>query len=75
MAITRMTFALPADLAQRLVSQVPSRDRSRFLTQALGKGLREEEALVRACTVANQGRDAKAIEDEWDQMRDEIESS
>jgi len=74
MAITRMTLALPTELAQQLVSRVPVRDRSRFIAEALKKSLREQEALVRSCRLANRDRDAKAIEEEWDQIRGGIES-
>lgn len=74
MAARKMTFSLPEDLATRLVKRVPARERSRFLAQVLEKSLLEEEdALVRACLAANQDPDIKAIEQEWDEIRDAIE--
>jgi hypothetical protein len=33
----------------------------------------DEEALVRSCLAANQDPDVKAIEQEWDEIRDVIE--
>jgi metal-responsive CopG/Arc/MetJ family transcriptional regulator len=74
MAARKMTFSLPSDLANQLVKRVPARERSRFLAQALEKSLQEEdEALIRACLMANVDPDIKAIEQEWDEIRDVIE--
>jgi hypothetical protein len=74
MAVRKMTFSLPIDLANRLVKRVPPRDRSRFLAQALEKSLREnDESLVRSCLLANQDPEVKAIEQEWEEIRDPIE--
>lgn len=74
MAARKMTFSLPTDLANRLVKRVPARERSRFLAQVLEKSLLEEdEALIRACLMANEEPDIKAIEQEWDEIRDVIE--
>jgi hypothetical protein len=74
MAARKMTFSLPEELAIKLVRRVPARERSRFLAQALEKSLQEEdESLIRACVMANQDPDVKAIEQEWDEIRDAIE--
>jgi|KBSMisStandDraft_5_1062788.scaffolds.fasta_scaffold33909_3 hypothetical protein len=74
MAARKMTFSLPEDLANRLIRRVPAHERSRFLTQALEKSLREDdESLIRSCLSANEDPDVKAIEEEWDQIRDPIE--
>lgn len=74
MAARKMTFSLPTDLANRLLKRVPARERSRFLAQVLEKSLLEEdEALIRACLLANEDPDVKAIEQEWDEIRDAIE--
>lgn len=74
MAVRKMTFSLPADLASRLVKRVPARERSRFLTQVLEKSLREDdESLIRSCLSANEDPDVKAIEQEWDEIHDAIE--
>ena len=74
MAVRKMTFSLPADLANRLVKRVPAHERSRFLTQVLEKSLREDdESLIRSCLSANEDPDVKAIEREWDEIRDAIE--
>ena len=74
MAARKMTFSLPADLANRLVKRVPARERSRFLAQVLEKSLREEDdALIRSCLLANQDPEVKAIEQEWDEIRDALE--
>ena len=74
MAARKMTFSLPEELATQLVKRVPARERSRFLAEVLEKSLREDdEALIRACLMANQDPDVKAIEQEWDGIRDVIE--
>jgi hypothetical protein len=74
MAARKMTFSLPEELATKLVRRVPARERSRFLAQVLEKSLREDdESLIRACLMANQDADVKAIEQEWDEIRDVIE--
>lgn len=74
MAARKMTFSLPVDLADRLTKRVPSRDRSRFLAQALEKSLGDEDAaLILSCQSANEDPDATAIETEWDQIDDPIE--
>lgn len=74
MAVRKMTFSLPADLANQLVKRVPARERSRFLAQVLEKSLREsDESLIRSCLSANEDPDVKAIEQEWDEIRDAIE--
>jgi hypothetical protein len=76
MAVRKMTFSLPQDLATKLVKRVPARDRSRFLAQALEKSLREDdESLIRSCLRANEDPDLKAIEKEWDEIHDPIEES
>ena len=73
MAVRKMTFSLPMDLANQLIKRVPSRERSRFLAQVLEKGLREgDESLIRSCLLANQDPEVKAIEQEWDSIRDAI---
>jgi len=74
MAARKMTFSLPEELAIQLVKRVPARERSRFLARVLEKSLREnDESLIQACLMANQDPDIKAIEREWDEIRDVIE--
>lgn len=73
MAVRKMTFSVPELLAAQFLSRVPSRERSRFVTEALVARLRErEQDLIRACDLANQDQDAAEIEREFEEMRDEI---
>lgn len=73
MATRKMTFTLPDDLASRFLRAVPSRDRSRYVTEAIAAKLRErEERLIRACEAANSDPDVHAIEAEWDALPEEI---
>ena len=74
MAIRKMTFSLPENLARQFAKRVPPRERSRYLSRVLEKNLREEEeTLVRSCLLANQDPDGKTIEEEFDQVPDPFE--
>ena len=73
MAIRKMTFSVPEPLAQRFVRIVASRDRSRFVTEALAARLEERDAaLIRACDIANQDTDLAEIEKEFDGLCDQM---
>ena len=74
MAARKMTFSLPLELADRLVKRVPARERSSFVARVLEKSLLEEdEDLIRSCVSANQDPEVKLIEQEWNEIRDDIE--
>jgi hypothetical protein len=71
MVARKMTFSVSDELAQLFVRRVPSRERSRFVEEALRARLREEEAdLVRACLEANQVADLLTIEEEFGALPD-----
>ncbi len=73
MASRKMTFTLPEDIAAQLLRRVPPRDRSQYVTQAITAKLRErEERLIRSCEVANADQEVRAIEEEWEALRDDI---
>ena len=73
MASRKMTFMIPEDLAAQLLKWVPARERSGYIADALAKKLaHREEALVRACEIANGDGEVTAIEQELDHLRDEI---
>jgi hypothetical protein len=66
-----MTFSVPEPLAVQFLSRVASRDRSRFVSEALAARLKERDLeLVRACETANQDLDAAEIEKDLDAIRD-----
>ena len=68
-----MTFSVPEQLAVQLLHRVASRDRSRFVSEALAARLAERDAaLIRACEIANQDVDVAVIEKELDRLGDEI---
>jgi hypothetical protein len=68
-----MTFSIPEPLAAQLLRRVPSRDRSRFVSEALAARLKESDAaLIRACEIANQNVDVTQIEKDFDEILDEI---
>ena len=68
-----MTFTLPDDLASRFLRAVPSRDRSRYVTEAIAAKLQEREArLIRVGEAANSAPDVRMIEEEWDALSEEI---
>jgi hypothetical protein len=71
MATRKMTFSVPESLAVALLSRVPSRDRSRFVSEAVAARLKERDvALIRACEMANQDLDVAEIEQEFGGIRD-----
>ena len=73
MATRKMTFSVPESLAVQLVRKVASRDRSRFVSEALAARLAERDAaLIRACETANRDPDVTEIEEEFDGILDEM---
>ena len=73
MAMRKMTFSVPEPLAVQLLRRVASRDRSRFVSEALAARLEEcDVALIRACEIANQDLDVAEIEREFDGIGDEM---
>ena len=73
MAMRKMTFSVPEPLAAQLIRRVASRDRSRFVSEALAARLEERDvALIRACEMANQDLDLAEIERDFDGIRDEM---
>ena len=69
----KMTFSVPEPLAVQLLRRVASRERSRFVSEAVAARLEERDAaLVRACEIANQDRDVAEIEKEFDGIGDEM---
>ena len=68
-----MTFSVPEPLAAQFLRRVPSRDRSRFVTEALVARLAERDLqLIRACDAANEDLDVAEIEREFDGIGDPI---
>ena len=73
MAIRKMTFSVPEPLAVQFLRRVASRDRSRFMSEALAARLEERDLqLIRACETANQDLDVAEIEKEFDGIRDQM---
>ena len=73
MGMGKKTFSVPEPLAVQLLRRVASRDRSRFVSEAVAARLEERDiALIRACEIANQDLDVAAIEREFDGIGDEM---
>lgn len=73
MATRKMTFSVPEPLAVQLLRRVASRDRSRFVSEALAARLEARDAaLIRSCEIANQDPDVAEIEQEFDGLSDEM---
>jgi hypothetical protein len=73
MAMRKMTFALPAQLADQFVKRVPARERSRYVAEALSEKLtKRERRVIRACKIANNNPDIASIEQDLDILQDEI---
>jgi hypothetical protein len=74
MAMRKMTFTIPDEVATSFLRVVPSARRSRFVTEALRKTLRErEEALIAACDAVNADAGLNAFVDEWQAASDPVE--
>ena len=68
-----MTFSLPTELAAAFLRRVPSRERSRYLAEALANRLEERDRqLVAACEIANRDPEVASIEREFDMLIDPI---
>ena len=68
-----MTFSLPAGLASQFVKRVSSRDRSRYVAEALASKLKDRDRLLaRAAEAANRSAPVRAIERDFDKLADEI---
>ena len=73
MATQKVTFSLPKTLVTQFARQVPARQRSRYVAEALAWKLKERDRiLARACEVANRSRSAHAVERDFDALTDEI---
>jgi hypothetical protein len=73
MATRKMTFSVPEALAAQFLREVASRERSRFVSEALAARLKERDAaLIRACKIANEDPETAKIEAEFDEILDEI---
>ena len=73
MAIRKMTFSVPEPLAAQFLRRVPSRDRSRFVSEAVAARLAERDLqLIHACDAANEDLEVAEIEKEFDGLGDEI---
>lgn len=76
MATRKMTFTLPEEIAQQFVRRVPARQRSMYLAQALKEKLStRDRVLARACAIANEDPEVRAIEQEFDAITDETDLS
>ena len=74
MATRKITFTVPEEIAGQLMRRVPSRDRSRYITEAITAKLRErEQRLIRACESANADLDVLAIERDWDAVPSDVD--
>jgi hypothetical protein len=74
MAMRKMTFTIPEDVAGPFLRVVPSARRSKFVADALRKTLRErEDALIKACDAVNADVGMNALIDGWQTTGDPIE--
>lgn len=73
MATRKVTFSLPEALVRQFARQVPARQRSRYVAEALAWKLKERERiLARACEIANRNRQARTIEQELDALANPV---
>jgi hypothetical protein len=68
-----MTFSLPEAVAAQFLRQVPSRERSRFVSEALSVRLAERDRmLIAACDAANADPDVAELQKDFDIFDDEM---
>jgi len=73
MAMRKMTFTLPDQLADQFVKRVPARERLRYVAEALSEKLtKRERRMIRACEIVNSSPDVASIEQDLDILQDEI---
>ena len=73
MAMRKMTFTLPDQLADQFVKRVPARERSRYVAEALSEMLsKRDRRLIRACEIANNNPDIASLEQDLDMLQDDI---
>ncbi len=73
MATQKVTFSLPRTLMTQFTRQVPPRERSRYVADALTAKLQaRDQLLARACEIANRSRQIQKLERELDALSDEI---
>ena len=73
MAVRKMTFTVPEEIAAQFLKLVPARKRSGYVSEAIADKLNERDRqLIRACEAANKDPDVMAIEQEMDALTDEI---
>lgn len=69
-----MTFSFPGKLAAQLVQRIPTRQRSRYVADAVAARLAEQDRELRAAAaIANACPDIRLLEQELDALPD-IES-
>ena len=74
MAMRKMTFTIPDEVARPFLQAVPSARRFKFVADALRRTLKErEEALIAACDAVNADVTLNVLIDEWQAVNDPIE--
>jgi len=74
MAMRKMTFTIPNEVARLFLLAVPSTRRSKFVADALRRTLKDQEdALIAACDAVNTDPTLNALVDEWQAVNDPIE--
>ncbi len=74
MAMRKMTFTIPDEVAAPFLRVVPSARRSQFVTDALRSSLKQrEDALAAACDAVNADTKLNSLVDEWQTVNDPIE--
>jgi hypothetical protein len=69
----KMTFTIPDEVAKPFLRAVPSTLRSKFVTDALRKTLKDREAaLIAACDAVNADPELNALVDDWQAANDPI---
>jgi hypothetical protein len=73
MAARKTTFSNPDSLAHELLKSVSARERSSYVAAAVAAKLRkQDDALIRACEIANRDGDLLAMEQDFELISADI---
>lgn len=74
MAMRKMTFTIPDEIAAAFLRSVPSARRSKFVADALRQTLNDRQAsLIAACDAVNADPQLSAVVDEWQAAGDPVQ--
>jgi metal-responsive CopG/Arc/MetJ family transcriptional regulator len=73
MAMRKMTFTIPEELALMLTRRVAPSSRSRYVSEAIQASLRQRDEMIKAaCLAANDDPETRQIQADFDALPDMV---